>query len=301
LIPYENDSLKIASISGKKGKVKPMSNVSVQFDPFEIPRIDTEARFLFPKEQFLLKSNNAFPQFVLNKKVEQLDEVVVTEEIRDIELEKLQALSHGSVKALTDRDRRVYGNIFNYIGNNGFKVVQTNLGEYQIINRIPTGGNPIPSVYLDGVFLNPPNDRNDSSIAGFQILISLNLNDVAYVDFNKYGLGEGLRGGGGAIRIYTKSDYSSNRNFRPVYSSYDFPLRFTNQREFYTPKYASYSNAFYERYGVIEWFPNIRPDVYGKLVFKVPDTDQEEVQLLIEGITGNGKFISEKIIMSLEK
>ena len=135
------------------------------------------------------------------------------------------------------------------------------------------------------------------------MLWTINLDHVAYIDINKMGTGEGLRSLGGVIKMYSRTDYSSYRNKArtPVYAEYNFPLKFTDERKFYMPKYASYSSEFYEHYGILGWFPNLRPDVEGSVHFKIPDIGQSEIQLLVEGITKEGKFISEKINVSVNK
>lgn len=66
------------------------------------------------------------------------------------------------------------------------------------------------------------------------------------------------------------------------------------EKEYYAPKYNSYSSPAFKYYGVIDWFPHTSLEG-GKATLKVVNTLQPEIVLFIEGMTKEGALISEKI------
>jgi len=117
---------------------------------------------------------------------------------------------------------------------------------------------------------------------------------VDYIIVDKSGHGEGLRGSGGVIKIYT--DYKiglKNNSYGSVFQDIEIPLTFTSPTKFYAPKYSFYQSTFYKEYGVIEWLPNMSIDENGNISFKISNQSGSNIKLFIEGTANNGSFISE--------
>jgi len=85
-----------------------------------------------------------------------------------------------------------------------------------------------------------------------------------------------------------------------VYSKYEIPLIFSKSRKFYVPKYISYSSDFYEKYGVLGWFPNIKTNDNNTIYFKVLNPGMLNMKLFVEGVTKNGDFITENVVIPIE-
>jgi hypothetical protein len=78
------------------------------------------------------------------------------------------------------------------------------------------------------------------------------------------------------------------------------PIRFTKTRKFYVPKYSSFSSDFYQLYGVMGWFPKLKPDKEGVFELTIPDTGKTDLKLFVEGVTREGVFITESINLSVD-
>ncbi|WP_439128995.1 hypothetical protein [Polaribacter sp.] len=78
------------------------------------------------------------------------------------------------------------------------------------------------------------------------------------------------------------------------FSQVKLPVGFASEKEYYTPKYPSFTNETYINYGAIFWKPNItiEPNSYIKL--NIPKDNQQEIRLFLEGISTSGKLISKE-------
>ena len=100
-------------------------------------------------------------------------------------------------------------------------------------------------------------------------------------------------GGGGVIRIETKKYYGGNQKNIETALIAKALNGFATEKEFYAPKYTSYTSGFFEEYGVIDWLPSF--SLNEKNSFKILNTLQPEIELYIQGMTMNGALISERI------
>ena len=65
------------------------------------------------------------------------------------------------------------------------------------------------------------------------------------------------------------------------------------------PEYESFDSNGFNKYGTIFWEGNIENE--GSVVkLSIPNLNQKSVKILIEGISADGKFISEVKTLSLE-
>ncbi|RKF04384.1 hypothetical protein C8N26_1052 [Tenacibaculum lutimaris] len=78
-------------------------------------------------------------------------------------------------------------------------------------------------------------------------------------------------------------------------------MGFTIEKEYYNPRYPSYFNDTYKKYGAIFWEPNIEIGPKSSYVFKVPLNLQEKIIAYIEGVSESGELISKEYVLSEEK
>ena len=299
LYPIEGDKFRISEID-RKGKFnRPYLKGKIQFFPLQIPSLKTNGKALgyktidktqiSPNEEFTL----ALP---IEENTIALDEVVVSGRIiKDARLKNLIDFSFGEVTVFDESQRMQFIDVLSFIqSRNGFQVFGV-ANDLVIVNTRPFSGTP--TVYLDGVVLQSGVNRSNN----LSLLEGLFTTDIAYIETNKSGLGEGLRGGGGVIRIFTRTDYSDYFKKPYEYLESDYPLTFNKPATYSIPFYSSYSNRQYLDYGVIGWFPNLRLNDKNEVRFTIPKTNLDSIKLYIQGMLDNGDFISEKRIISLNR
>ncbi|WP_420575019.1 hypothetical protein [Kordia sp.] len=234
-------------------------------------------------ENATIQSNSAnfqLPENFFYDDSEQLDAVVINAEKE--KKEKDPILINGKVTQITEVEYARYLNITDFIQNNGYEVSET-LGRVAIFTRRSPKASPV--VYFDG-----------ARLSSFNILYNLSTANVEKIIIDKTGLGEGLNAGfGGVIKIYTRRTPLLKQGERDImYSGGKAPFAFTPTKEYYTPKYASYLNNTFEKYGAISWIPELKLTKSEATNFKIYDTRTKTITLFIEGISENGEFISEK-------
>ena len=123
------------------------------------------------------------------------------------------------------------------------------------------------------------------------------MSTVDYIEINEQGVAgvTGTRSGMGYIKIVT--DPNKFINTRQKTSKFEFPVTFSKSKRFYTPKYSSYKNLFFKKYGVIDWLPINQIDRNGVLNIKFRNKQTSDLVFFIEGVTEDGDFILEKKII----
>lgn len=88
--------------------------------------------------------------------------------------------------------------------------------------------------------------------------------------------------------------YFSDKIIKEFYE-YKLPIGFMSKKEYYAPKYPSFNEESYLNYGAIFWKPNIEIDANSFIEFHIPNNNQKNIVLQIEGIDNQGNFLTEKI------
>ena len=288
LYPRDEETIKIGAIN-TKGKVS-KANLYLQFSPSKIPDYNIDYSVLKAKTPTLTTTTQIqpFTESVITK-TQQLDEVYIEAKRDLLRTERLQKQTRGNVEIFDDRTRLSNRSLAQYLSKKGF-VANDFQGILSISIRNPaTPNNSTPIVYLDGVLL-----------TDFSFLAKFDMNTVDYIVINRGGLGEGLRGGAGVIKIHTDPSVIYTNQYGDNYNSYDVPLTFSSSKAFYAPKYSYYQSAFFKEYGVIGWTPNCTLDAKGNLVFSVFDTNHTTLKLFIEGLTNDGQFLSEEKTITID-
>lgn len=153
-------------------------------------------------------------------------------------------------------------------------------------------GNVSPLLFIDNVLIPDAN-----------ILFGYSMANVEKIIIDKSGLGYGFRGTGGVIKIFTrKTPLIKTDGFakRDSYLISPVPLGFSPPKEYYIPKYTSFSNETFEQYGALDWKPNVYVPRKGFSEVEVYHKGVKSIALYIEGMTLDGTLISVKRIINIK-
>lgn len=228
----------------------------------------------------------------LFKKVEQLDEVVVTENRLKYE--------------------RFFGNF------NGRKIDSTALGYVTLENFIRSYG--FRMKFVDPQHPDPIRAasrelfRNGTDAYGnkFDIFPAISINgyftiylmDFAHIRMEHIDEVYYKRGRtSDYFAVFTNDDYENrplaevDKNSKTfiVENGHDLP------KEFIRPPYYAFDNDSYKRYGVVSWIPDIVSNKQGVLSFKIPDDGQSKLNLHLEGFGEHGEYLSDVLTVDLNK
>lgn len=284
--PMEGEKLALTEIRGTI-KSSP-AGAYVQFKPAGVPSMDSHKAALLP--------NRLGPRFTEIRaqpisfenleRLQILDEVVVSEARRIQRLERLRDRSPGRVDIFAKDDPRRMMFLDAYLSGRGYRVTE-GLGTLDIVAGNPNSpSNPRPIVYLDGVLL-----------TDFDLLWRFRLDIVDYIEINPTGIGSGIYGGGGVIRIVTDPSISPAGPAPKAFQSYEIPLAFGQDKTFYTPVYSSYNNEFFRAFGTLGWVPDLQADRTGGMAFTTRHHGVEAMELHVEGIINGNEFVSARVLV----
>lgn len=297
LVPTEDDLFRIGFLELDKNNFKKKPSLYLQYYPSKFAEYNIDYPIIF--EENLRNDNTiSIPENSLEswKSAETLDEVVITTNVTESRAESLAGKAVNSrVDIIKDHENRPGLRVDLYLQRLGWSTQFDYFsGTLSIINPRVTWKDPVPLVYLDDALLNAGVGQQD-----FSLLTFLTMDVIDYIEYELYGMGGGLRGSSGFIKIYTKpNSVPFNKSNNVV--TYDVPLRFSNEKKFYTPKYQFYNTDFFREYGTIDWKANLIPDQNGGVSFNVPNTKTNTINLYVEGIVSGGEYVSEVITLSSE-
>lgn len=286
--PFDKEKLSLSQIN-KNGELK-KPGVFVQFKPSVIPKVNFRNHILQNQQNVIFNSETIPPlSFESISKLQELDEVVLLKRKTADRIERIKNRSFGNVDFFGIDDHRRNQYLSAYLNQRGFTVIEE-AGQVSIANRNPNSpNNATPIIYLD-----------DAILIDFSNLYQFRLDIVDYIEINKSGVGGGIRGGGGIIKIYTDPFKRTNKSKVAISASYDIPLSFTQNKRYYTPLYNSYASDFFKNYGAIDWYPDLTVNGAEISKFKVINTGLSKVKLFVEGILNDGSFISDAIEVEIK-
>ncbi|MDG1571220.1 hypothetical protein OZ410_02760 [Robiginitalea sp. M366] len=283
--PREGEKISLAAVK-ENGMSRPIG-AYIQFKPSGIPEFKTGGAVVLPNPVGARLAEVDIPpiSFENLERLQMLEEVVITENLQRTRMEMLRDRSIGKLDYFETNDPRRNQFLSNYLSGRGY-IVDEGLGTVQIRARNPNSpNNSRPIVYLDGVLL-----------TDFDILWRFRLDIVDYIEVNPAGIGSGIMGGGGVIRIVTDPNLRIGSDpSRNAFNSYDVPLAFGIPKRYYTPVYASHSGPFFEHYGTLDWIPDLRPGPDGQFSLRLKDYGLESFTLYVEGIVNGDDYISRVI------
>ncbi|MFY0629018.1 MAG: hypothetical protein JXR05_01485 [Flavobacteriaceae bacterium] len=284
LFPYEEGSY-AASTLKKNGATKKAA-MYLRFYPSEIPSFSLSSYKVPLKDQSYSISSLSTNAIMANWDIDEtelLGEVIVKSEYRrSSRIQAIKDASFGNVHVFDNNDRKNIRTIIQYLSGKGFKIEQTSIGRYSIVDRNPTSPNAaVPIFMINGIVSED-----------FNFIQYTPMDIVDFIEINKGGMGMGVRGGRTLIKIVTNPTLSfqdANAANKKV-SQYPYSLTFSAAKKYYAPIYSSQNSNFFKNYGVISWIPNVKFTDDGTATFKIPRNYTDSMILHIEGIV-NGKDI----------
>ncbi len=286
MIPTDDDLFRIGYLKNK-AKFNNKPSLYLQFYPSNFADYSNSYTTLtesFTKDDFSISEPITVESW---DNVEQLDEVLITTDIKQTRAEKLLTKAvESKISIINEYDRLRGQRLDLYLERLGWRT-QFDYFSGTLVIRNPKilRGKDVPLVYLDDALLND-----------FTPLTFLTTEMVDYIESEFRGLGGGFRGQAGFIKIYTHPNGPAQKNSDNVVT-YKVPLTFESKKKFYIPKYQFYTSSFFKEYGTIGWFPKLQPNENGEIQINLFDTKIGEINLYVEGITNDNEFVSEVITL----
>ena len=282
LFVQKADSLYIGSIKKRNGKLKKpqlfMSITPIQKKNKSI-KLRNESRFYSEDNNFIYNFDH-----LINE--ETLDSITLRGD--NLNTIKSRSSTFKDIKTIGEKDYLAYPLLLDYIAANHFNV-RRSATSVSISSRRNSNlrGSLSTLVFLD---------NSEISNGFLDILNNIRTEEIESVVFNRSGVGEGSRGAGGVIEITTKKTFKlGKKEYNQKFQTYVAQDGFSFSKVFYTPRYASYNSEEFKHYGTIHWIPSLLFKDENSQSFKLINTLTQELTFFIEGLTEDGKVISEKI------
>jgi len=285
LFPLSGEQVRISEISNSGRLAKP--RIVPRFSPSSVPPLDQA--FFRTENQSKIAELRSYNELSFDNKVQQLDVIELTGTVEQTRYERLKKISRGMLDIFDDNKRVAYTDFATYISSKGY-IVREQLARtagssiLQILSPVRNNVRELepPLIILDGIILND-----------FSILYAFDMDTVDYIEIDKSGASMGMRGANGVIRIVTNPGLKlSQKSFKEV-QNIEIPLKFSKAETYYTPKYQFYDTSFYEKFGVVDWFPNLTLDRRGAINLQFNTQKNKDFLFFIEGFVNEGDFVSE--------
>lgn len=145
---------------------------------------------------------------------------------------------------------------------------------------------PMPTIFIDGV-----------QISDFSMLLNMPTKSIERVVVDKTGVGLGMNGFGGVIKIFTRKGPLPSRKTNNYNNSFVYKVKygFLKPEKYYAPRYAFNSKEAFKRFGAISWHNDIILSREKNQTIKIDNTLAKSLDFYIEGFTNTGNFISQKL------
>ncbi|PTX58528.1 hypothetical protein C8N46_11318 [Kordia periserrulae] len=296
LYPQEGEALRFSAVGYNQTFIKPKLylNYSANNEKETLPKNTKIDRSFLNKNTIFILPDGFFPKDAVD-----LDAVLLegsnkkTKETRD------PMMVNGKETKFGEKEYLQYPQVKDFIENSGYDVSDDpfDMQNLRIFTRKKLtlqAGNPpgyiSPLIFVDG-----------APLTDFAMLRNFSSANVDRIIVNKTGQGYGVRGVGGVIKIFTrKNPLVVGENVpRESYVAYTPPIGFSVPKQYYEPKYQSYTDNTFQRFGAIDWRPNNTIPRRGALNFSVQHRNLKAIVMYIEGISKDGSLISEKRIIEL--
>ena len=291
----KNEMMRFSIVNNKQNFRAPQFNMS---NLYEYPKPNVpEYENLSPlnKKNYKLKEqqNNFINSF---QGAEQLEEVVVfSEKEKEGETEEFKNTFGTTYKITKDKAER-YMYLSDYLISKGLQV-RENVGTGQSITiSFPRNRNTGEVT----IFL------NDVPISDPAIIYKTFLSDYRAVILNKTGFGLGMRGQGGAIKLYTRKeafDYPTNnskwsKRRHTDTSVYQVKKGYSYPNPFEVSEYLIFNKTAFEKTGTLAWIPLYNSED-NKEYFQVYKAGFDQLCFYIQGITSDGAIINRKVVKEI--
>lgn len=261
-------------------KLTPAS-LYMQYFPSTIPQFNTNNILLLPKPEYKTAEsldNRTDYNLLESNEVHKLSEVLLTHTNKKDSLKVSRfggrvfdmSIYENSSYDMTLKEFLVSKGLIISTRNNSFGVFKKTFDSITYLR-----------ITLDGEELTVPSILNSYRVSNI---------DFVEIDTGFYGIS-------GHLVIYSKKDNPPGFNKKTV-SEFNFPLTFSKEKKYYTPKFYNYSDEFFESFGVIAW--KAKHNIGNGNIRIAIANYNKPVTLFIEGLTSNGTFISEEKTISLK-
>lgn len=238
-------------------------------------------------------------------------EVKNTERARQDKLTKLNESDNILLKGYKGSDLVSFRDMMlvDFLKSKGFNVVSIN-GQQKIIARYPivSGYKPTKeereaASYASNRQPNYPQIIiDDFEQMSHDFLISLRMTQIDEIYYDRrvtVGTASSNRGYEGMIKVYTKVPESLiSENFT---LPFQIKKGFSKNYAFKNNVYALRQGEGFEKYGIVQWKPNLDIDPNGVFQIKVPSLERQSIEVFTEGVAPNGTLISERKNIDLER
>lgn len=221
-----------------------------------------------------------------------LKEVSVISKKKEDNLTNTNRFNNASSRGykITDDEASKFRDVLSFIRAHGYIVSES--GGNVIISRSYSttllGGNS-PVIYLD-----------DLPLEQFNLLSNMLLTTIDEIYINKTGFGAGANGSNGVIRIYTKPVANGSSNIKIKSKPFYVNNGFQKMISYENPKYTNVQNDSFKTYGTIHWVPSVNTNANGDFRFSIPNLQQKTIKVIVEGISSDGKLLSEVKTISIQ-
>ena len=300
-IPVSGESLKISRVA-RNDNLMP-AKLRITFAPNDFPEFNIASNPFPLKSQKLeeKQDRNFYYYEGLNADTEMLDAVqLVGESNKAIDRKReLEQHRYGRVLVVTEQDLNIYMYLADLLMNQNINVTNSP-GGFGATSNLQMGQNQDSSdMSANQQTIIARQTQTDSGIRFYlddipiqdaNMFYNFPLTQVDFVEINKTGMGGGFLDANGFVKVYTKrgSHFSSSDINR--IQEFEIPVAYAKEKEYYVPKYENISDDFFQKYGVIDWKPQVRFEKGKAAVINIkkPEVDY---QLIIEGVTSEGDLI----------
>ncbi|CAL2091709.1 hypothetical protein [Tenacibaculum sp. 190524A05c] len=259
---------------------------------FSNAKMNEKFDFTYALKKIELEVSNFKP---LKSNYEELDEVIINANKKD-EKEDFKVYGSATMFRKADIQNQVFPASETVIDYLTYKNFNFRYDEFGSLSISPGGvyrysgssrgsfNRPLVRLFLDG---------NDISYNAW-LIEGMYLDTVKEIFF-----GRDPSQMGSQIHIFTlpPNEYFSKS---ARYVHVNVPVGFATEKEYYSPKYPSFVNETYKKFGAIYWNPNTHiPSISNKKI-KIAIQAEDKVNLYLEGITSSGKLISQKVILKTD-
>lgn len=284
------------SLFNKKGQLrKPKVALSYGVN-WGIENLDVSAIPDF-NNAFASESITDYSEFDLSsiKDLIALDEVVVSEQRIEQEEDPKLIFEHKLTK-VTDRVKDMYPNFLEIVRANGYNVT--------IYETSPPQGtydrvliNTRRKLRFDEVQPSPILFIDDIQQFNFDRLLEIGTEDIDSYYIDKGGDGQ-AGAAGGVIRLYTKRELNTfdsydDAEFAQKFYQHEFKGVFEPYKKYYNPNYSLLGSEFHQKFGVVQWLPNIKTGTSSEKIINIHDDGFDEIVFFLEGMSDDGRLFSE--------
>ena len=173
-----------------------------------------------------------------------------------------------------------FGNVLDFIGRNGYRTgIDPEENTVYIRSTRGSFAQGSPAVYID-----------DFLAFDYNLLYSLNLNNVDEIYIDQTGFSDTTPGYSGTIKIYLKKGYD-DKYFRTKFTTLIATDGYSKNIEYKSTPFDT-QKEFYS-FGTLNWSPNTTIKENQSFEYKFPKGNQKVIQVFIEGFSTDGQLISE--------